>query len=41
MVRRLEIQQGTAATHMLEPRTEIVSKVEMHKGTTETHKLES
>jgi hypothetical protein len=42
MISRLELQQGTTATHILESQgTGIISKLELQQGTTATHSLES
>ena len=41
MIRRLELQQSTTNTHMLEPKTDMINKLKLQQGTTATHRLES
>ena len=42
MINRLELQQGTIATHFLEkPRTGMINRLDLQNGTMATHILES
>jgi hypothetical protein len=43
MISRLELQQGTTATHFLESQGQagMISRPELQQGTTATHPLES